>query len=74
MADENSGHFVNGFLLGALAGFVVGVLAAPRSGQEIRSEINDRTRGIRGQVEQLADRVRTQLHQEPGNSESESSS
>ncbi len=74
MADENSGHFVNGFLLGALAGFVVGVLAAPRSGQEIRSEINDRTRGIRGQVEQLADRVRTQLHQEPGSSESESSS
>ncbi len=74
MADDSSGHFVNGFLLGALAGFVVGVLAAPRSGQEIRSEITERTRGIREQAEHLADRVRSQLNQESGTSESESNS
>lgn len=64
MENDNGGHFMNAFLLGAVFGFVVGVMAAPRSGHEMRDEINERTRGIRSQVEHLADRVRTQLHPE----------
>jgi len=64
MANYNGGHFMNAFLLGAAIGFVVGVLAAPRSGQEMRDEINERTRGIREQVEHLAERVRQQLNRE----------
>ncbi len=64
MANDNGGHFMNAFLLGAAIGFVVGVLAAPRSGQEMREEINERTRGIREQVEHLAERVRQQLNRE----------
>ncbi len=74
MADETNNHFMNGFLLGALAGFVIGVLAAPRSGHEIRSEITERTRGIREQAEHLADRVRSQLQPETDKSENEASS
>ena len=62
MANESNSHFMNGFLLGALAGFVIGVLAAPRSGQEIRAELNERTRGLREQVEHLAERIRDQFN------------
>ncbi len=64
MSNDNGGSFFNAFLLGAAIGFVVGVLAAPRSGQEMRDEINERTRGIREQMEHLAERVRQQLSRE----------
>lgn len=74
MSDNNGGNFTNSFLLGVVFGFVVGVLAAPRSGREMRDEINERTRGIRDQVEHMAARVRHQLHREAdANDESESS-
>ena len=64
MSNDNGGHFMNAFLLGAVFGFVAGVLAAPRSGHEMRDEINERTRGLREQVEHLAERVRHQLRSE----------
>lgn len=64
MANENGGHFLNAFLLGGIVGFVIGVLAAPRSGEEIRAEISDRTKGVREQVEHLTERVRQQLHRD----------
>ena len=62
MADDNSNSFVNAFVLGGLVGFVIGVLAAPRSGEELRREISERTRGVREQVEHLAERVRHQAN------------
>ena len=65
MSDNNDGGFMNAFLLGAVMGFVVGVLAAPRSGKEMRDEVNERTRSLREQVEHLAERIRQQMHQEP---------
>ena len=64
ISNGSGGHFMNAFLLGAVFGFVAGVLAAPRSGHEMRDEINERTRGLREQVENLAERVRHQLHPE----------
>jgi gas vesicle protein len=64
MSNDNGGNFMNAFLLGAVFGFVAGVLTAPRSGHEMREEINERTRGLREQVEHLADRVRHQLHRD----------
>lgn len=67
MANDNGGNFLNAFLLGGIVGFVIGVLAAPRSGEEIRAEISERTKGVREQVEHLTERVREQLHREtPG--------
>ncbi len=57
MANDNGHSFTNAFLLGGLVGFVLGVLAAPRSGEEMRLEISERTRGLREQVNQLAERV-----------------
>lgn len=68
MSNDSSGSFFNAFLLGAAIGFVVGVLSAPRSGQEMRDEINERTRGIREQMEHLAERVRQQLNRESDSS------
>ena len=62
MANDSSGHFINAFLLGGIVGFVIGVLAAPRSGEEMRHEISERTKGIREQAEHLAERVRHYVH------------
>lgn len=64
MANDSGGHFLNAFLLGGIVGFVIGILAAPRSGEEIRAEISERTKGVREQVEHLTERVREQLHRE----------
>lgn len=73
MANDNGGHFLNAFLLGGIVGFVIGILAAPRSGEEIRAEISERTKGVREQVEHLTERVREQLHREaPGEGEASS--
>lgn len=40
MSDSN-GRFFEGLLLGGLLGFVFGVLAAPKSGAELRKQIAD---------------------------------
>ena len=61
MANEEGRGFVNGFLFGGVVGFIVGVLAAPRSGEEIRAEISERTRTLRGQAESVAEQVRHHL-------------
>ena len=41
--DEGSGKFVGGAVLGALAGAVLGLLFAPRSGKETRKIIKDKS-------------------------------
>ncbi len=40
---QNSGdHFLKGFLFGSILGLVAGILFAPRSGKELRSEIKEK--------------------------------
>ena len=63
MTNNNEGRgFVNGFLFGGAIGFIVGVLAAPRSGEEIRSEISRWAHTLRGQAEIIAEQVRRHLN------------
>ncbi len=45
--DENkTGAFLNGFFWGALAGFVIGILYAPRSGVETREILREKTKEL----------------------------
>lgn len=66
MANDNGGSFMNAFLLGGIVGFLIGVLAAPRSGEEMRHEISERTKGLREQAEHLAERVRQYVQPNDG--------
>jgi gas vesicle protein len=41
--SERSGDFLKGLLIGGIAGVVLGILYAPKSGQETREEIAQKT-------------------------------
>lgn len=55
MADNSDGGFLSGLILGGLVGAAVGMLYAPKSGEETRSELLDRTSELRGRAEDLAE-------------------
>ncbi|GEM_PF-1560185 len=46
MEDNKTGAFLNGLFWGALAGFVVGILYAPRSGVETREILKEKTKEL----------------------------
>ncbi len=46
MSEERSGSFFSGFLWGAVVGFVLGVLYAPRSGVETREILKEKTKEL----------------------------
>ena len=46
MEENKTGIFLNGFLWGAIAGFVLGVLYAPRSGVETREILKEKTKDL----------------------------
>jgi gas vesicle protein len=57
-----------GFLIGALAGAAVGaslaLLFTPRSGEELRQEINDRIEYVQNEVKLAAQQRRSELEQQ----------
>ncbi len=68
MADNNNGGnggagFWTGFLVGGMVGAIAGILFAPKSGEETRALIGEKTGGWRDRAEELAesaqDRVRS---------------
>ena len=46
MSEEKSSSFFSGFLWGAVVGFVLGVLYAPRSGVETREILKEKTKEL----------------------------
>ncbi len=46
MSEERSSSFFSGFLWGAVVGFVLGVLYAPRSGVETREILKEKTKEL----------------------------
>ncbi|MCD6427956.1 MAG: YtxH domain-containing protein [Caldisericaceae bacterium] len=46
MEDNKTGAFLSGLFWGALAGFVVGILYAPRSGVETREILKEKTKEL----------------------------
>ncbi len=68
MADNNNGGnggagFWTGFLVGGMVGAIAGILFAPKSGEETRALIGEKTGEWRDRAEELAesaqDRVRS---------------
>jgi len=46
VSEERSSSFFSGFLWGAVVGFVLGVLYAPRSGVETREILKEKTKEL----------------------------
>jgi len=55
---SKSTSFLVGLFTGAMAGWVLGVLSAPRSGKETLEQLEERALELRGKAEETADRVR----------------
>ena len=54
MSDQgSSGDFVAGFFIGALVGAALALIFAPASGEEVRSQLRDKSIELRGRVEEL---------------------
>ena len=58
---SGNGGFSTGLLVGGIIGTVVGILIAPKSGSETRSELLDRSEYIRGRAEELSAAVKETL-------------
>ncbi len=58
--SDKGGEFVVGFVIGALAGAAAALLYAPRSGDEMRRQIEERGIELKRQAEHLADEARQQ--------------
>ena len=62
MASNDGGSaFSTGLLLGGIIGFLVGLLLAPRPGEELRSELRERSEEWRERAEELAARARERI-------------
>jgi gas vesicle protein len=58
------GNFVAGAFFGALIGSAVGILLAPRSGDELRKTAIDRVVALRDEIRQAYETRRSQLEAE----------
>lgn len=58
MSRENGGFGLFGFLLGAAAGAVAGVLLAPRSGKETRARVKEWLEDRREKGQELVSKLR----------------
>jgi gas vesicle protein len=56
--NDNGGSFVLGFLVGGIVGAAVGLLLAPRSGQDTRAELAGRSEAWRNRAEEMAANLR----------------
>ena len=59
--NDNGSSFSFGFLLGGIIGVLVGVMLAPRSGSEMRSDLADRSEAWRTRAEEMAAKVRERV-------------
>ncbi|MEK9675049.1 MAG: YtxH domain-containing protein [Chloroflexota bacterium] len=62
MAESDSGGgFFQGFLIGGIAGFVAGMIFAPKSGEETRAYILDQSREWRDKADELTSATRERM-------------
>ena len=53
MANNNGPGFSSGLLLGGIIGALIGLLSAPKPGEETRARVKEKTAGLRQKVEEL---------------------
>jgi gas vesicle protein len=58
MNTQQGGSFMLGLVIGAMAGGIIALLYAPRSGKETRAFIGERLAGVRQTVESEVTRAR----------------
>ena len=64
MGSENGGPgFCTGLVLGGIIGTLVGVLLAPRPGEETRAQVKERTAGLRQRAEELTAEARERVRE-----------
>jgi len=64
MASENKGPgFGTGLILGGIIGALVGLLLAPRPGEETRAQVMESTAGLRHRAEELTAEARERLRE-----------
>lgn len=56
--------FLSGIIVGGLVGATVGILLAPSSGEEVRSQLQGRTIRLRDDIKAVAEARRTELERE----------
>jgi len=61
MSKNNGGKFVLGAIVGAVAGAVTGLLFAPKSGKELRSDIGDKAKDITEKGKEFAVKEATEV-------------
>lgn len=62
MSKENNGRFAIATVVAAAAGYVAGILTAPKSGKETRKEIKDMTAKQLREVEAQLKKTHTELN------------
>jgi gas vesicle protein len=58
MPEEKTGAFISGFFWGAIAGFVIGILYAPRPGVETREILKERTKDFGEKAKDFIDEAK----------------
>ena len=62
MAENDSGlSFVSGFLLGGVVGAVVGMLLAPKPGEETRADLVGQSEVLRTRAEEIATQINANI-------------
>ena len=56
--------FLTGVFIGGLVGATVGILLAPSSGEEVRSQLQERSIRLRDEIKAVADARRAELERE----------
>ncbi len=56
--------FLTGIIIGGLVGATVGILLAPSSGEEMRSQLQERSMRLREDIKEVADARRAELERE----------
>ena len=63
MSDHGSSglEFIAGLFLGGLVGVIAGLMLAPKSGEEIRSELAERGIELRGEIQKRASELQDKV-------------
>lgn len=59
--SKNNGKFFLGAIVGAVAGAVTGLLFAPKSGKELRSDIGDKAKDVAKKGKEFAAKEATEV-------------
>jgi len=58
MSNNSGPGFGSGLLLGGIIGALVGLLSAPKPGEETRAQVKEKTAGLRQKAEELTSEAR----------------